>query len=85
MTRALITAALAISLIGCAPWGQPRHGSQSRIGVWDRRNIPVDPDAAKVQQITAMQAKQAKCGTEVTQRQGTDGTSPRDYKCKRFS
>ena len=50
--------------------------------VWNR-NAGINPEAAKVQQIAAQQVKQTRCKSDVKQRQGTDGTAPMDYKCKK--
>jgi hypothetical protein len=80
--RVLILSLSAMALMGCAgnPWD---HDGHARPGVWGR-NPAANEDARNVQVIVARQAKEARCKTEVSQRQGTDGTAPRDYKCKRF-
>jgi len=77
--KTLIASMAALALIGCvAPTGKSGHWTPV---AWNR-NAGINPDAAKVQQITAMQAKQARCKSEVEARPGRDGTSPRDWKCK---
>jgi len=78
--RTLALTIAALSLAGCnsLPLSKPGHASAR---VWNR-NAGVDPEAAKVQMVVAMQAKQARCKSEVEPRPGRDGTSPRDWKCK---
>jgi len=75
---ALIIAAL--SLVGCNSL-PPHNAGHAQARVWNRDKV-VDPEAAKVQMVVAMQAKQARCKSEVEPRPGRDGTSPRDWKCK---
>jgi hypothetical protein len=80
--KVLIASVIAIGLAGCVGAAPSHHGHASA-GVWTR-NPAANADARNVQVIVARQAKEAKCKGEVSERQGRDGTAPRDYKCKRF-
>ena len=80
--KMLIASVIAVGLVGCAGGPYDRHG-HATAGVWGR-NTAANDDARNVQVIVARQAKEAKCKGEVSERQGRDGTAPRDYKCKRF-
>ncbi|HET9160887.1 MAG TPA: hypothetical protein VFN88_09760 [Caulobacteraceae bacterium] len=77
-TLVLLTAALVLA--GCAGF-PPTKSAGVHPTVWNR-NAGINPEAMKQQQIVAMQAKQARCKSEVEARVGRDGTSPRDWKCK---
>ena len=72
---------IALGLAGCANYGPQGAEARTRPVIWNR-NADTNPEAAKVQQIAAQSGKQARCKSDTEQRQGTDGTSPRDYKCK---
>ena len=80
--KMLIASAIAVGLAGCLG-AAPDHRGHAGAGVWGR-NTAANDDARNVQVIVARQAKEAKCKGEVSERQGRDGTAPRDYKCKRF-
>jgi hypothetical protein len=83
--RKLIVSLTALALAGCFSPGQSDRHGHAGAGVWGDRNPAANAEAREVQVIVARQAKEARCKDEVSQRQGTDGTSPRDYKCKRFN
>ena len=75
--RMVAVSIAALTLAACVG---PHHGHVGPTA-W-QRNQGVNPEAAKVQQVVAMQAKQARCKSEVEARPGRDGTAPRDWKCK---
>ena len=80
--RTLILSLTVVVLAGCAGYPQRQRVPGRVTPVAWQRNQGVNPDAAKVQQVIAMQAKQARCKSELEARPGRDGTSPRDWKCK---
>ena len=80
--KTIVLSIAAMALASCAGGSYDRH-DHTTAGVWGR-NTATNADARNVQVIVARQAKEAKCKGEVSERQGRDGTAPRDYKCKRF-
>ena len=73
---------LAASVAGCSGFAPDSPGSHSSISTWDRHPPASTAEAHKVQQVTARQAKEARCKSEVSPRAARDGTDSRDYKCK---
>ena len=74
---------LATNLAACSGFAPDGPCSHSSISTWERHPPASTAEARQVQQVTARQAKEARCKSEVSPRSGRDGTDSRDYKCKK--